>query len=69
MLDPFGRVFIDDISLHHRLGGNTYETYGISSDGAVVVIRPDGYVGMIAPLGESAQHLDAYFSRFLLSNK
>lgn len=65
----WSKVFIDDVSLHHGLGGKTYETYGISSNGAVVVVRPDGYVGMIASLDGSVQHLDAYFSRFLLSDK
>lgn len=65
----WSKVFIDDLSLHHGLGGKTYETYGISPGGAVVVVRPDGYVGMVAPLDGSSQYLDAYFSRFLDSDK
>jgi len=44
-----------------------HERYGISrSAGALVVVRPDGYVGTIAPLDELAA-LDAYFAGFMLS--
>ena len=44
-----------------------HERYGISrSAGALVVVRPDGYVGTIAPLDELAV-LDAYFAGFMLS--
>src|SRR5699024_12680426 len=29
---------------------NIYETFGISSAGAVVVVRPDGYISTVQPL-------------------
>ena len=46
------------------MGGKVYETYGIGPEGALVVVRPDGYVANIVPL-DLAHALDAYFSAFL----
>ena len=44
---------------------DVYEVYGVSKDeGAVVVVRPDGYVGTISYL-ESYQTVEAYFKRTL----
>lgn len=44
---------------------DAYEVYGASKDkGAVVVIRPDGYVGTISHPG-SFETVDAYFKRTL----
>ena len=42
-----------------------YQEYGITETGAVVVVRPDGYVGVTAALRDM-QRLDKYFSRFLI---
>lgn len=42
---------------------DAYEVYGVSKDkGAVVVVRPDGYVGTISHL-DSYEIVDAYFKR------
>jgi phenol 2-monooxygenase len=61
------RVLLDDTDITGTRGGKIHERYGISrSAGALVVVRPDGYVGIIAPLDELAA-LDAYFSGFMLS--
>jgi phenol 2-monooxygenase len=44
---------------------DAYEVYGVSKDkGAVVVVRPDGYVGTISHL-DSYQTVEAYFKRTL----
>ena len=59
-----GRVFIDQKALHGDLGGKAYATYSISPAGAVVVVRPDGYVGTVAPLNKM-EHLDEYFAGFM----
>ena len=59
------RVFVDDVEIKGINGGKAYESYGISSEGAVVVVRPDGYVAMVAPL-EGAAELEQYFAGFLL---
>ena len=61
----WSKVWVDDEQLAGGLGGKVYETYGIDSQvGAIVVIRPDGYVSAVAPL-DGFQHLDSYFSKFL----
>jgi phenol 2-monooxygenase len=57
-------VFIDQKEVKGQLGGLAYSTYGISPAGAVVVVRPDGYVGTVAPL-DRAEHLDQYFAGFM----
>ncbi|KAJ4289839.1 hypothetical protein N0V90_011171 [Kalmusia sp. IMI 367209] len=59
---PFGRVFYDgDHSAHDR--------YGVSADkGAVLVLRPDGWVGTVAELSAQGRlALERYFQRFLVS--
>lgn len=44
---------------------DAYEVYGVSKDkGAVIVIRPDGYVGTMSHPG-SYKTVDAYFKRNL----
>ena len=48
-----------------RVGGNGYEEYGIDKvKGAVVVVRPDGYVGTVAPY-ESIADINDYFASFM----
>lgn len=48
-----------------RAGGRGYDTYGIDSvKGAIVVVRPDGYVGVVASIDNIAD-LDAYFGGFM----
>ncbi|KAH9479232.1 Phenol hydroxylase [Psilocybe cubensis] len=49
----WSRVLIDDVDVKGTLGGNGYDSYGIDpTHGAIVVVRPDGYVGTICPLQE-----------------
>ena len=60
------RVFVDDKDLSERSGGGGYAQYGIDPHaGAIVVVRPDGYVGMAASL-DGLNALDAYFSAFMM---
>lgn len=48
-----------------RSGGKGYETYGIDPlKGAVVVVRPDGYVSMVAPLN-GVHDINEYFAGFM----
>lgn len=48
-----------------RTGGGGYDTYGIDScKGALVVVRPDGYVGMVAPY-EGVGDVEQYFGGFM----
>lgn len=46
------RVFVDDVDITGEQGGKAYENAGISSEGAVVVVRPDGYVGVVTSLSD-----------------
>ncbi|EIM86992.1 uncharacterized protein STEHIDRAFT_56448 [Stereum hirsutum FP-91666 SS1] len=46
----WSKVFIDDVWHHGDQGGRAYENFGIDKTGAVVVVRPDGYVGLVTSL-------------------
>ncbi len=61
-------MFLDDCDMHGRSGGGGYAKYGIDEhEGAIVVVRPDGYVGIVASLdGSGVQNVDAYFGAFLM---
>ncbi|GJN93616.1 hypothetical protein Rhopal_006673-T1 [Rhodotorula paludigena] len=64
----YKRLYVDGPS-HHRGDGKAYEAYGISKEeGAVVVVRPDQYIGLITGL-EDTDTLDAYFAQFMLPAK
>lgn len=61
----WSKVLLDDKDMFGRTGGGGYEKYGIDKTrGAVVVVRPDGYVGLVAPY-ESVADIDAYFAGFM----
>ncbi|KAK0836557.1 hypothetical protein LTR03_013570 [Friedmanniomyces endolithicus] len=57
--DPLGRVFFDDAQQ------SGHKRYGIDlRQGAVVVLRPDGWVGTMAELGaRTGPELERYFER------
>ena len=59
------RVFYDDVDEHGRSGGGGYAKYGIDPHlGAIVVVRPDGYVGTVTALN-GVEDLNAYFYGFM----
>ena len=59
------RVLLDDQDMYGRSGGGGYEKYGIDKlRGAIVIVRPDGYVGTISAL-DNARELNEYFASFL----
>ncbi|EIN03849.1 hypothetical protein PUNSTDRAFT_77498 [Punctularia strigosozonata HHB-11173 SS5] len=60
----WSKVLLDDTDLTGKIGGNGYETYGITSSGAIVVVRPDGYVGFVSALDE-VERLSLYFKGFM----
>ena len=55
---PFGKVYLDaDVKAH--------EMYGVDlKRGAIIVFRPDGWVGTVAPL-EGTEQLKVYFDGLL----
>jgi phenol 2-monooxygenase (NADPH) len=61
------RVYVDDLDVTQTMGGKAYATYGISESGAVVVVRPDGYVGTVVPLGDAGE-VGSYFAGFTVSS-
>ncbi len=53
--------------MHGWSGGGGYAKYGIDERaGAIVVVRPDGYIGTVAPLEDGVPFLNSYFAAFLL---
>ncbi|EJF59085.1 hypothetical protein DICSQDRAFT_65759 [Dichomitus squalens LYAD-421 SS1] len=61
----WSHVLLDDTDMYARVGGGGYDAYGIDKqEGAIVIVRPDGYVGMVAPY-ERVKDVDAYFASFM----
>jgi phenol 2-monooxygenase len=59
-------VLLDDADVMRRKGGCGYETFGIDLAAITfVIVRPDGYVGMVAP-STALDDVDKYFSSFLI---
>jgi phenol 2-monooxygenase len=62
----WSKVLIDDTDVTGRLGGGAYSRFGIDEkEITIVVVRPDGYVGTIAP-STALESLDKYFGSFLI---
>lgn len=48
-----------------KVGGGGYKYYGIDEkEGAIVVVRPDGYVGMVSPF-DRVSDLKSYLAGFM----
>ncbi|KAF7302055.1 hypothetical protein MIND_00772000 [Mycena indigotica] len=61
----WSKVFCDEKNLHGTEGGEAYGAFGIDPDvGAIICVRPDGYVSAVAPLSDPSA-IDNYFSRFM----
>ncbi|EIM90606.1 uncharacterized protein STEHIDRAFT_49341 [Stereum hirsutum FP-91666 SS1] len=58
------KVLVDETDVSGSLGGRAYETYGIGEDGAIVIVRPDGYVGLVTGIDE-ADNIGEYFGGVL----
>ncbi|POR38438.1 Phenol 2-monooxygenase [Tolypocladium paradoxum] len=52
----YDKTFADGPS-YHEGHGRTYEAYGVDVDGAgaAVVVRPDGYIGLVASLDDEGR--------------
>ncbi|RDB15363.1 Phenol 2-monooxygenase [Hypsizygus marmoreus] len=59
----WSKVFIDVEDMKKTQGGDTYANFGINPMGVVVVVRPDGYVGMVAPF-DKVRDINQYFAAF-----
>jgi phenol 2-monooxygenase len=47
-------------------GGAVHRKWGVGNQGAVIVVRPDGYIGCVLDLDGAGERLGRYFSGFLL---
>ncbi|KAF9224075.1 hypothetical protein BS17DRAFT_780425 [Gyrodon lividus] len=62
----WSKVLLDDTDATERIGGHAYDKFGIDTkDITFVIVRPDGYVGMVAP-STALEDLDSYFGSFLI---
>ncbi|KKA28976.1 hypothetical protein TD95_000906 [Thielaviopsis punctulata] len=63
----YEHVFVDDVNILNGVHSRAYENLGIGESGAVVVVRPDGYIGLVTDLEErSYVTLEGYFDRILI---
>ncbi|OSD04732.1 hypothetical protein PYCCODRAFT_1386005 [Trametes coccinea BRFM310] len=61
----WSKVLLDDTDMYSRVGGGGYARYGIDQQhGAIVVVRPDGYVGIVAPF-DHLKDVNTYFDSFM----
>ncbi|KAL1660161.1 thioredoxin-like protein [Schizophyllum commune] len=61
-------VVDDDVDVHGHGAGGGYEKFGVdSSRGAIVVVRPDSFVGAVAPL-QGINAVTEYFDGFWTSS-
>ena len=59
-------MLLDDTDVTGSKGGHAYEKFGIDPEQiTLMVVRPDGYVGTIAPSTAIAD-LENYFGSFLV---
>jgi len=65
MVSHWSKVYVDDVEVRGSSGGKAYESFGVGLEGAVVVVRPDGYIGTILRL-DDVQGLAEYFGAFML---
>ncbi|KAF9474825.1 hypothetical protein BDN70DRAFT_815025 [Pholiota conissans] len=61
----WSKALIDDTDATGKKGGDGYQSYGIDEmGGAVVIVRPDGYIGTIVPL-DGISNVGSYFNSFI----
>ncbi|KAJ3718981.1 FAD binding domain-containing protein [Lentinula raphanica] len=66
MYNALPRILWSHWSKHEGItgSGKVYQSLGIDTAGAIIVVRPDGYVAAIAPL-DGVSHLTNYFAGFM----
>jgi phenol 2-monooxygenase len=55
---------VDDKDVSGIHGGGAYAKFGIDPAGVVVIVRPDGYVGMVVPF-DGVHDINLYLSSFM----
>lgn len=65
----WSNVLLDDTDTTKKIGGGACTRFGIDPmTVTLVIIRPDGYVGMIAP-ASALEDVDSYFATFAIPRK
>lgn len=59
----YSKIYVDEES-YHEGHGKAYETFGISPEGAAVVLRPDQYVSYVGPM-DDCESLNRFFEGFM----
>ena len=62
----YSKIFADDES-YHEGHGKMYETFGISEEGCIAILRPDQYVSYVGAL-ENHGAVTKFFSTFMTSH-
>ncbi|KAI0773244.1 FAD binding domain-containing protein [Trametes elegans] len=63
----WSKILLDDVDVQGKSGGGGFAAYGIDPQaGAIVVVRPDGHIGLVAP-GDRPDVADSYFSSFMIT--
>ncbi|KAJ7580156.1 FAD binding domain-containing protein [Mycena floridula] len=60
----WSKVFIDDVDVAGGQGGIAYASLGIDPNGAVILVRPDGYIGAVVPL-DGVDAINKYLANFM----
>lgn len=63
----YSKILVDDQS-YHEGHGKMYETFGISDNGCIVILRPDQYVSYVGSL-EDVDSVNTFFSGFMRSTQ
>lgn len=61
------KIYVDDES-YHEGHGKIYETFGISKDGCIIILRPDQYVSYLGPM-DDPEAVNKFFSGFMQASK
>jgi phenol 2-monooxygenase (NADPH) len=59
----YDKIFVDD-QLYHEGHGKFYETFGVSPQGCIAILRPDQYVSYLGPL-DAPEAVTDFFSGFM----
>jgi phenol 2-monooxygenase len=60
-------IFVDAVDAFTPPQGELFRGFGVDSSGAVVVVRPDGFIGALAPVGAEAHPVLASYFKGLSS--
>lgn len=63
----YSKIYVDDMS-YHEGHGRIYESFGISEEGCIMIVRPDQHVSYVGPLSDPSE-VTQFFSRFMIARE